>query len=655
MTRWSSLAKSAALLGAFLLLCALVYLPGLRGDFIYDDWGSIAGNSNIQVTDGTLAEWWRSALLFPSGTPPFRSLTMLTFAANYFIGGLDPFGFKLTNIVIHLLNGILLFLVLRALFALRRECADAAHPPTAFDGNLAAASIAGLWLLLPINLSAVLYSVQRLESLAATFIFLGLWWYLRARQRMWQNRGGAVSLWLSIGVCTVLGTLAKETAVMLPFYAALAEVCIARGLTREGTWSRPVLGLYATTLVLPFIVGVIWLWGRYIGPGKLDTSSLAFVRMLSESRVWLDYIGWTLVPSLDSLTLYHDDITLSRGLLDPPTTLASILFLLALLGTALWQRRRRPLFALGILWFFAGHLLTGTFIPLILAFEHRNYFSSAALLLAVASVIALEGPLARGKLRIAAVVAASLFYAATTWMRSEEWSDALHLAAGDAMKRPTSSAAQFDYAQALLNVSIKTGSSETANAALKVLDAARHIPGAGIHFEQSMITLLGESGYPAPDDLWTSLIDKLESSAPDTNGVHALSRLNHCFQATQCSKEQLPRLDAAYVAALAHAPASEGLLAVHAEYAWHVANDRDRAEQDFREALRSHPNDIAAQMNLAVVLIYQGKRDEVEAMIEAMERRNHLGALDSFIIPLRKTLNSVAPDGVGTVPGNSQE
>jgi hypothetical protein len=630
--------KSALALLAFVVVCVLAYLPGLSGDFIYDDWGSIAGNSNIQIKEGTLAEWWRAALLFPSGTPPFRSLTMLTFAANYYITGLDPFGFKLTNLCIHLLNGILLFIALRALFALRRACSENSGSGIGFNENFAAASVAGLWLLLPINLSAVLYSVQRLEALAATFIFLGLAWYLRARLRMWEGRGGGFSLWLSIGVCTALGLLAKETAVMLPFYAALAEFCIVRGRTRDGRWSRPVLWLYGLTLLLPLIVGTIWMWGRYIGPGKLGTSSFAFLRLITESRVWIDYIAWTLTPSLDALTLYHDDIPLSRSLLDPPTTLLSILCLVALLGVALWQRKRRPLFTLGVLWFFAGHLLTGTVIPLILAFEHRNYFSSAGLLLACASLIALEGPLVRTQLRVAAVAIAALFYAGTTWMRANEWSDGLHLAMNDAMKRPNSSAAQFDYAQALLKVSMETKTSEPAEAALKVLDQARRLPDAGIHFEQSMITLLGESGYPAPDEVWNSLIDKLKRNPPDTNAIHALTRLNHCFQSKQCKTEQLPQLAATYDAAFSHGRPTEGLLAVHAEYAWHLANDRDRAEQDFRDALKQHPDDIAAQMNLAVVLIYQGKRKEVEEMIEAMERRNYLGRLDSFIEPLRSTL-----------------
>jgi len=315
--------------------------------------------------------------------------------------------------------------------------------------------------------------------------------------------------------------------------------------------------------------------------------------------------------------------------------------LLALFCAALWQRNRRPLFALGILWFFAGHVLTGTIIPLILAFEHRNYFSSAGLLLAATSLIALEGPLARTQLRAAAVALAALFYAGTTWMRSEEWSDSLRLAASDAMKRPASSAAQFDYAQALLQVSIETKTSDPANKALKILDSARHIPGASIHFEQSMITLLGESGYPAPDEVWTSLIQKLERERPDTNGVHALTRLNHCFQDKQCDAAQLPKLEQAYETALAHTPPSDALLSVHGEFAWHVANDRDRAEQDFREALRRHPHAISAQSNLIVVLIYQGKRQEAAAMIEALERNNHFGALDGVIEPLRRTLKEV--------------
>jgi hypothetical protein len=628
----------AALFVVLLILAALVYLPGLHGGFVYDDWGSIGGNAKVQVKDGTAAEWFASMLSFPSGTPPFRSLTMLTFAVNYYFDGLNPAAFKLTNIALHLINGCLLFLALRALFALRRACANGRN--LGFDGTLAAAAIAGLWLLLPINLTAVLYVVQRLESLAATFTFLGLWWYLHARLRLWEGRGGVFGLWASVIVCTGAGLLAKETAITLPLYACMIEICITGGRDRGGRFSRPVLALYACTLVVPFVVGVFWLWGRYLGSHLLSADTID--RLLTEARVLIEYIHWTLVPSLDDLTLYHDDIVRSHGLLDPPATLLSILALAALLGAALWQRKRRPLFALGVAWWFTGHLLTATVIPLMLAFEHRNYFPSAGLLLAAASLLALESPL-RTSLRPLLFGAATVFYAGTTLLRAEEWSDPLRLSASDAMKRPASSNAQYDYAQALIGSANQSSDpSKQLNAALQVLDKGRRLPDAGIHFEQSMITLLAHAGYEAPTELWRSIADKLRREPPDTNGIHALSRLNHCFSDKECKDDDRPKLAEAYDAALSHKPIPQGLYAIHAEYAWHVADDRPQAERDFRAALALAPNDIEAKMNLIVVLIYEGKRDEATAMIEALERRNRFGMLDGFIGPLRRTLDSVS-------------
>lgn len=635
--------KGPLLFSLFAALTALIYAPGLYGGFVYDDWSSITGNANVHIVDGSWAEWIKAGISFPSGTPPFRSLTMVSFAANHFVGGPDPFGFKLANLSIHVLNGLLLFLALRALFQLSALVANQ-HPGTrpAFDPSVAAAALAGLWLLLPINLTAVLYVVQRLESLATLFIFLGLWWYLRSRLRHWRGEGGTPGLFLSLGLCTALSILCKEVGVMLPFYAFLVEFCLTGGRNRDGRRSVPVTVLYVLTLLLPLIVGMIWLWGRYIGPGTAGTSTYGLLRLMTEARVIVDYIVWTLLPSLDSLTLYHDDIVMSEGLLSPPSTLASILALAALLGAALWQRHRRPLFALGVLWFFAGHLLTGTVIPLILAFEHRNYFSSAGLLLGVAGLFVLEGGLQRIQGRLVVIGIASLLFSGTLWMRAQEWSDPLRLAHSEAAKRPQSPSAQYDYAQALIILGQRTAQSAPISAALKVLDEARKLPGSSTHFEQSMIGILAPSGIAVPADLWNSLIRKLRAHAPDTNAIHSLSRLNHCFMDKKCNSTDLPYLAEAYEAALSRPISNVGLLGVHGEYAWHVLGDRDIAEQDYREALRRHPRDIEAQMNLIVVLIHQGKLEEARAMTDAIDRNSYMGSLDAYVIPLRKALEARA-------------
>ena len=425
---------------------------------------------------------------------------------------------------------------------------------------------------------------------------------------------------------------------MLPLYAALIEFCITGGRNRDGRMSRSVLSLYGLTLVLPFLVGMIWMWGRFIGPGSLEAGSHALTRLMTEARIIVDYVVWILAPSLDSLTLYHDDIAMSKGLLSPASTLVSIIVLTAWLGAAIWQRRRRPLFTLGTLWFFAGHALTGTIIPLILAFEHRNYFSSAGLLLAAASLITLEGGVHHARARIAAVAVVTVFYAGTLWMRAQEWSDPMRLARTEAIKRPGSPSAQYDYAQALIMLGARTSQSQPVTMALKLLDSARELPGASTHFEQTMIGVLAPSNIPIPAVVWNSLIDKLRKEAPDTNAIRSLSRLNHCFMDKQCKAEDRHWLSEAYDAAMSHPIANVGLLAVHGEYAWHVIDDRALTEQDYREVWRRHPADIEALMNLIVVLIHRGKLQEAEMMTDQLDQRNYLGSLDSYVNPLRATI-----------------
>ncbi|MBZ0224265.1 MAG: hypothetical protein K8F35_14715 [Dokdonella sp.] len=630
------------MLVGLLLLAGFAYWNGLRGGFVYDDASSILANPNVHIRDLDLATWWRAAVEFPSGVAPFRSLTMLSFAANHYFSGLAPHAYKLTNLAIHLVNGMLLFLLLRALLALSRACSSLPRDQHAKDAAaVTVAVMAGLWVLLPINISAVLYVVQRLEALATSFVFLGLWWYCSARRRLWQTGRGQMSLCASVIVCSSFGALAKESAVMLPLYAAVIELCLPNTRNADGHRSRTVIGLFACTLVLPLIAGLIWLWRLFIDWDTLFSGHASTVsRLLTESRVLIDYIAWTLVPRLDSLTLYHDDIERSSGLLAPPTTVLAILALATLAAVGIWQRKQRPLFALGIAWFFAGHVLTATIIPLVLAFEHRNYFPSVGLLLACTSLVGLERPLVHARVRRILTILAIAFYASTTWMRAQEWADPMQLARSDALKRPQSSAAQFDFAQALLAQSARTDNQADAQAALTILDKGRTIQGAGIQFEQAIIVLLGQSGYPAPEAVWDTLMAKLARGPLDNNSVHALSQLNHCFADAQCQSSQRDKLAQAYALAAPHDNGRTDFISVRAEYAWHVLGNHALAEHYFREGLAQSPSNVRLLRALAVILLHEDKLDEAASTIAAIERKNRLGMLDGFIAPLRRDLEA---------------
>jgi hypothetical protein len=562
---------------------------------------------------------------------------MLSFAANYYLTGLDPFWFKLTNLVIHVGNGILVSLLLRALFALRRECHSSA--PASFNSDIAAAAIAALWLVLPINLTAVLYVSQRLESLSSTFVFLGLWLYVRARLAHWKGERSAVGLWLSLVLCTGIGSLVKESAVMLPLYAACIEFAITGARDRTGKRSRAILALYGVLLGTPLLLGSLWLLSWVGGSHSYARPFDTIGRLMTEARVLIDYITWTLVPQPESMTLYHDDIVVSKGLLNPPSTLGSILVLLGLLGAALWQRKRRPLLTLGILWFFCGHLLTGTVIPLMLAFEHRNYFPSVGLLLAAGSVCVFESGFTRTRARIALAGTAFLFYAFVTWMRAEEWSDPLRLALSEASKRPDSSAAQYELGYTYLH-SLRKGETETmVQQGHEVLERASRIPDSDILHEQLLIVSHAKLGMPIEQRWWDSMIAKLQSRPPTTADIGALGALFLCQAKNACPRD-FDKMRVAFEAAMKWPRPDGVLLANYGAFAQNALKDIPLAEKEFRASLDRAPNEPLTHANLIRLLVDEDRIDEAQAQLQALGKLNHLGSLDALVSELESKIQN---------------
>src|SRR5690606_24891895 len=104
--------------------------------------------------------------------------------------------------------------------------------------------------------------------------------------------------------------------------------------------------------------------------------------------------------------------------------------LAALLGLAWRLRHRQPLFALGVLLFFAGHFVTSNVVGLELAFEHRNHFPLIGIVLATGSALAATWK--RLSLPTLAAAPACLLLlgalAAATVVRAREWSDGYGLA-----------------------------------------------------------------------------------------------------------------------------------------------------------------------------------------------------------------------------------
>jgi hypothetical protein len=88
-----------------------VYAPGLKGPFVFDDYPNIVDNPLVAVDALDAANLRDAAFSLRNGPYPHRGLARLSFALNYYFAGgrFDAFAFKLTNVVIHVVNGLLVY------------------------------------------------------------------------------------------------------------------------------------------------------------------------------------------------------------------------------------------------------------------------------------------------------------------------------------------------------------------------------------------------------------------------------------------------------------------------------------------------------------------------------------------------------------------
>ncbi|MFO1423601.1 MAG: hypothetical protein U1F70_08095 [Candidatus Competibacteraceae bacterium] len=354
-------------------LTLIIYWPGVGGPFLLDDFANLDQLGKL----GGVRDWetFRLYVLSNQSGVGGRPLSMLSFLLNDNHWPSDPRSFKYTNLLLHLLTGILLaWLIYRLLLARdpRRNTTVA---------GWVALFTATLWLLHPFNVSTTLYVVQRMAILSALFSITGLLTYVVGRDLLaHQPHRAYLLMTASIVVFTPLAVFSKENGALLPLLIAVLEYTALRHPASQNRpsprWLMLFLGLPNLILIGYFAVR----WNATLDGYQLRHFTLS-ERLLTESRILLDYLQQLLIPNLGASGVFNENPSPSHGLLDPPTTLAAILVITALITGAWKIRARYPLFSLAVLFFFAGHVLESTFIPLELYFEHRNYLPAIFLFL----------------------------------------------------------------------------------------------------------------------------------------------------------------------------------------------------------------------------------------------------------------------------------
>jgi len=439
------------ILKPIILLCILAatvacYLPGLTGHFIFDDGANIGKNSYLKIHSLDAASLWQAASSGSAGLLQ-RPISTMSFAINHYFTGMDAYYFKLTNLGIHLLNGVLVFLLARLLLGLHLRLRGAA------DDNMAAwvaLAVAALWLLHPFNLTGVLYVVQRMTSLAALFTLAGLTLYLYGRKSLLDGKqSGFAAIAVAIFIFTPLAALCKENGVLLPLFMLVIEATLLRWSAPDRSTRRLLAALVGLSVVVPLLFGLYYVLKNpnlILGGYAWRDFSLT-ERLMTEARVLWFYLHMIVLPSMGEMGLHHDDIQISRSLLSPWTTLPAIAGLLLLAAGAFVLRNKQPLLTFGVAFFFAGHTIESTIIPLELAFEHRNYLPMFGILLPLA-YYALDSTLHASSVRVrrAAFLLLLALFAGLTASRAQQWGNTLQMRMLEAERHPHSVRAHTDLA-----------------------------------------------------------------------------------------------------------------------------------------------------------------------------------------------------------------
>ncbi len=278
--------KGAAILLAAWTAYGLVVLPAWNAPFIFDDGPGIVENPAIATL--SLPQMLFSS---PSDATPYgRPVVAVSLAVNRAMAGYTPWCFRLFNLVLHGLNALLIYALVRNVMQIGVGTAAASEPIAL------AASI--LWMFHPLGTNVSLYIVQRAEGLVIFFLLATLLSACRtlgadpSLER--QGNGRTLWAWLTVGFCG-LGMLSKESMVIAPVAvyaldASLYSRSVLEPLRRRWRWYA---ALASTWIVL---AAVMLVWPRRHSVGT-ESGSGAVQYFVVQMEVLASYLFKSVWPA----------------------------------------------------------------------------------------------------------------------------------------------------------------------------------------------------------------------------------------------------------------------------------------------------------------------------------------------------------------------
>ncbi len=342
----------------------LAYSNTFHVPFHFDDRPNIIQNPNVQIK---VFSWDPiERLIKNTYKESIRVFSYFTFALNYYFGGFNVFGYHLVNLLVHIASGIFLYWFLLLSFnlpSLKEKYGSIGYKVALFTSLI--------FISHPIQTQSVTYIVQRMASMAGMFYLLSLVLYIKGRLSTgWPQVfyfGGMVLSYL-------LGVFSKENVAILPLFVALYEFYFFQNFDLSSKGKKILFALIAVLFVLGIFGFIIW-GERYIQviiDGYVYRTFTMSERVLTQFRIVLYYVTLLLYPHPSRLNLDYD-FPISKTILDPPTTLISMLIVAGLIGYSIWTAKKQPMISFCILWYFGNLVIESSIFPLEMVYEHRLY------------------------------------------------------------------------------------------------------------------------------------------------------------------------------------------------------------------------------------------------------------------------------------------
>ena len=590
---------------AFLVASIPVLLmwAGVHGGFIFDDYGNIVFNQKVHLQQWDMSSI-KSALLAYDG-PIARPLPTLSFAFNYWLGGQNPLGYKVINLLLHAVNAILVLFLLQLLYK------QVWLGVTNRWVKLAAVISTLVWAIHPIQVSSVLYVVQRMEIMAAGFVLAAMIFYLQGRAQMIQG-GRGWPLIVASAIFSVTGLLCKESAILAALYTFGLELCILRFSAARLRDRRLLLALYGIAGILAALAMVLTIPDANAAYVGRNFSMLE--RLLTQLRILPMYLGQIFWPSTSSLVFYYDWIEPSSSLFSPSTTWLGGLLLIALGISGVLLRRIRPMYAFGVFFFFAAHVLTSSFIALDLAFEHRNYIALLGIVIAVCDVVYLVSARISVSILATLVAAILILLGTATTIRALTWANPIILANSFAKEAPESPRAAYTLGVLMIQNSGGDVGSIAYGLGMMHLMRASKMKSASPLPMQAMIIVNAKAGQEVPDEWWAALMEKFRERGMGAQEQSAYATLI----SERIAGLSLPdaRLHDLSELVVSRRPDLRDLHIYYANFARVRLGDRGLALQEYRKAIAITPSKQRLEFmeQLMASLVSKGDPDMAMAL-----------------------------------------